>query len=139
MPMRTYRKAMSQQNNQIEVYQFRIWLKGISPMIWRRLLVKNNSSIADLHYYLQIIMGWEDIYLNRFIIRLKDYGVYHSGVMMVWTPMISRLDSSTVLWSESFNELNFKILILITSPYHMSNYKIIGRDLAKRKFLKLLP
>ena len=33
-----------------EIYQFRIWLKGISPMIWRRFLVKANTSIEDLHY-----------------------------------------------------------------------------------------
>lgn len=62
-----------------EVYQLRIWLKGISPMIWRRLLVKSSSSIADLHYMIQIAMGWEDDYLNQFIIRGKSYGVYHEG------------------------------------------------------------
>jgi hypothetical protein len=48
--------------NSAEVYQLRIWLKGISPMIWRRLLVKSNSSIADLHYTIQIAMGWDDDY-----------------------------------------------------------------------------
>lgn len=43
-------------DNSIEVYQLRIWIKGISPMIWRRLLVKSNSTIADLHYTIQIAM-----------------------------------------------------------------------------------
>ena len=70
---------MTLQGSQIEVYQFRIWLKQISPMIWRRLLVRSDSSIADLHHYLQIIMGWEDIHLNQFTIRAKVYGVYHTG------------------------------------------------------------
>lgn len=66
-------------DNSIEVYQLRIWIKGISPMIWRRLLVKSSSTIADLHYTIQIAMGWGDEHLNQFIIRGKSYGVYHDG------------------------------------------------------------
>lgn len=68
-------------DNQIEIYQLHIWLRHISPMIWRRFLVKNNSTIADLHYYIQIAMGWEDIHLNQFMIRGVSYGVYHAGGM----------------------------------------------------------
>ncbi|MEZ5576607.1 MAG: hypothetical protein R3F44_13670 [Candidatus Competibacteraceae bacterium] len=37
-----------------EVYQLRVWLQGVSPMVWRRLLVRSDSTIADLHYTLQI-------------------------------------------------------------------------------------
>ncbi|NEQ47809.1 MAG: plasmid pRiA4b ORF-3 family protein [Leptolyngbya sp. SIOISBB] len=48
-------------------------------MIWRRLLVSGNHTIADLHYILQIAMGWSDDHLNRFTIHGKEYGVYHSG------------------------------------------------------------
>ncbi len=51
------------------IYQLKVLLLGISPMIWRRLLVKSDSAIADLHYILQIAMGWEDIHLHHFIIR----------------------------------------------------------------------
>ena len=65
----------------IEIYQFRLFLKGISPLIWRRLLMTRNSSISDLHYAIQISMGWEDEYLNRFNIWGKEYGVYHDGGM----------------------------------------------------------
>ena len=61
------------------VYQLKVVLLDISPMIWRRLLVSGDSTIADLHYSLQIVMGWSDAHLNRFIIHGKSYGVYHSG------------------------------------------------------------
>jgi hypothetical protein len=30
------------------VYQFKVVLRGISPMIWRRLLLRSGHSIADL-------------------------------------------------------------------------------------------
>ena len=61
------------------VYQFRVVLRGISPMIWRRLLLRSDQSIADLHYTIQIAMGWSDSHLHRFHIHGKDYGVAHEG------------------------------------------------------------
>ena len=48
-------------------------------MIWRRLLVRSDSTISDLHYTIQIAIGWSDLHLNRFHIQGKDYGVYHDG------------------------------------------------------------
>ena len=61
------------------VYQFKVVLRGISPMIWRRLLLRSDQTIADLHYAIQIAMGWTDAHLNRFHIHGKDYGVAHEG------------------------------------------------------------
>lgn len=69
------------EQNPVEVYQFQFFLKGISPMIWRRLLMTSNSSLSDLHYAIQISMGWGDYHLNKFTIWGKDYGVYHVGGM----------------------------------------------------------
>lgn len=63
------------------IYQLRVRLMGISPMIWRRLLVHGDSTITDLHYTLQLSFGWMDYHLNRLVIRGKDYGVYHEGGM----------------------------------------------------------
>ena len=48
-------------------------------MVWRRLLVRSDSTIADLHYTIQIAMGWSDVHLNRFHIHGQDFGVYHDG------------------------------------------------------------
>src|ERR1700758_2332117 len=62
-------------------YQLRVFLRGISPMIWRRLLVRSDSTIADLHYTLQIAFGWSDSHLHCFHIQGKDYGVGHRGGM----------------------------------------------------------
>ncbi len=63
----------------VEVYQFHVWLREISPMIWRRFLVRSDSSIADLHYILQIVFGWSDTHLHRFVIHGKDYGLTYLG------------------------------------------------------------
>ena len=52
-----------------QIYQLRAVIRGISPMIWRRLLVRGDSTVAQLHEVLQIAFGWNDEHLNRFEIR----------------------------------------------------------------------
>src|SRR4030095_6560809 len=63
------------------IYQLKITLRGISPLIWRRLLVRAETSIADLHYILQLAMGWTDSHLHRFLIQGKEYGSADDGGM----------------------------------------------------------
>lgn len=56
---------------EVEIYQLRVYLREISPTIWRWLLLRSDSTITDLHYTLQIAMGWTDFHLHRFVIRGK--------------------------------------------------------------------
>ena len=46
---------------ELVIYQLRVALEGISPLIWRRLLVPGDYSIADLHFILQIAFDWDDV------------------------------------------------------------------------------
>jgi hypothetical protein len=34
---------------------------GVSPMVWRRLLLRSDHNIADLHHAIQISMGWSAV------------------------------------------------------------------------------
>src|SRR6266702_1121442 len=61
------------------VHQLRVVLRGVSPLIWRRLLVRSDSTIADLHATCQRVLGWSDEHLNRFVIQGREYGVWHDG------------------------------------------------------------
>lgn len=61
------------------IYQLKVVLVGISPMIWRRLLVHSDSTIAELHYILLIALGWSDSHLHQFIIYGKRYGIAQVG------------------------------------------------------------
>ena len=62
-----------------EVYQLHVWLRKISPMISRRFLVRDDTSIADLHQMIQVSMGWSGTHLHKFFIRGKEYGVSYEG------------------------------------------------------------
>lgn len=54
-----------------QVFQFRIELQGISPIIWRRILVPSGYNFWDLHVAIQDSMGWNDSHLHHFEIRGK--------------------------------------------------------------------
>ena len=70
---------MASEDNGVFVYQLRVWLREISPAIRRRLLVRSDSTIEDLHYTLQIAMGWTDAHLHEFHIHGKSYGISRIG------------------------------------------------------------
>jgi hypothetical protein len=61
------------------IYQIHVWIRHISPMIWRRLLVRSEGTLADLYYTLQIAFDWADFHLDRFHIRGRDYGISFSS------------------------------------------------------------
>jgi hypothetical protein len=63
----------------VMIYQLKVVLLGISPMIWRRLLVRGDSTIADLHYIFQISLGWTDTHLHQFRIHGRKYGIAQIG------------------------------------------------------------
>jgi hypothetical protein len=48
-------------------------------MIWRRLVVPSESTLADLHYAIQIAFAWTDYLLHRFRMRGKEYGIPRRG------------------------------------------------------------
>jgi hypothetical protein len=39
----------------LSIYQLRVVLRGISPLIWRRVLVPSETTLAHLHTILQIL------------------------------------------------------------------------------------
>ncbi len=54
----------------MKIYIIKVALRGVSPMIWRRLRISGNTSLASLHYIIQIIQGWSDgtVNLSRLIV-----------------------------------------------------------------------
>src|SRR2546427_5922984 len=52
-----------------------------APLIWRRVLVRSDSTIADLHVTLQLVFGWSDEHLHRFVVHGREYGISYAGVL----------------------------------------------------------
>lgn len=56
-------------------YQLRVELKGIEPLIWRRILVPENVALPKLHVILQWAMGWSNSHLHEYEIGRRRYGM----------------------------------------------------------------
>ena len=54
---------MSSSEESTSIVQLKVRLLGISPMIWRCVLVPASVSLCELHGILQVSMGWEGIHL----------------------------------------------------------------------------
>ena len=53
------------------IYQLRIVLRGISPLIWRRVLVRDDTTFAQLHDLIPMLLQWRHEHLYDFHIYLN--------------------------------------------------------------------
>jgi hypothetical protein len=56
-----------------EVYQLKITLRDVRPPIWWRVLVTDATNLNQLHWIIQIAMGWTNSHLHQFIIDEEYY------------------------------------------------------------------
>lgn len=49
--------------------QLKVWLLGISPMVWRRVLMPAEGTLQELHGVMQVTIGWEGFHLYQFCLR----------------------------------------------------------------------
>jgi hypothetical protein len=78
-------------------------------MVWRRLLVCSDSTIADLHHILQTVLEWHDVYLHHFLIRGKRYGIARIGAwgFMDWADRVQLSHFNWRLNEKFFYEYNY--------------------------------
>jgi hypothetical protein len=56
-----------------KIYQLKISLKHIRPVIWRSFQVRADTSLTTLHEIIQRVMGWENYHLFYFDICGVEY------------------------------------------------------------------
>jgi len=57
------------------------YVGSLATLLWRRVLVRTDSTLADLHWTLQILFCWTDFHLHRFRIRKTDYAIPRHGLL----------------------------------------------------------
>ncbi len=58
-----------------KVFQIKITLTDAEPPIWRRIQVQSDTTLAELHGILQVVMGWTNSHLHRFIVKGQSYAL----------------------------------------------------------------
>ncbi len=56
------------------VLSLKVTLRDTRPPIWRRILMPDNMTLADLHTAIQVTMGWGDSHLHDFDLGGQRYG-----------------------------------------------------------------
>jgi hypothetical protein len=57
------------------VYQLKVTLRGTRPPVWRRMVVRADTTLFRLHGILQVAMGWTDTHLHQFHAEGLRFGV----------------------------------------------------------------
>ncbi len=74
-PRPVQRVARRRRRGPGKIYQLKVTLKGITPPIWRRLLIRSDTNLEQLHEVLQTTMGWLGGHLHQFVADDVQYGV----------------------------------------------------------------
>ncbi|MBN2020600.1 MAG: plasmid pRiA4b ORF-3 family protein [Sedimentisphaerales bacterium] len=70
------KKPSGSKSQSTQIYELKITLRGSKPPIWRRAAVPSDMSLGNLHYAVQIVMGWTNSHLHQFIasdLSRKEY------------------------------------------------------------------
>ena len=75
---------MPKKVDESQVFQLKVTLKGSKPPIWRRIQARGSMTLEDMHYVLQIVMGWTNSHLHQFVVD----GVYYGAHDSQWGPEV---------------------------------------------------
>lgn len=85
--------GMSQSDQQVSAYQHRIVLRRTSPHIWRRVVVRVDSTLGQPHQAVQALFGWAYSRPHRFVLRGRSLRASATAV-------VSSCPAAEVLLSE---------------------------------------
>jgi hypothetical protein len=57
------------------LYQLKIHLLDINPQVYRRFIVRGDTTVVKLHHIVQLVMGWDNWHLHYF--GLNDSNVQY--------------------------------------------------------------
>jgi hypothetical protein len=63
-----------------KIYTCKVTLQASDPPIWRRFQIPADVTLGDLHYTLQIVMGWTNSHLHMFEIGRERYTAVYPDV-----------------------------------------------------------
>lgn len=72
-------RALKRPRAKVVIYELRIELQDIKPMIWRQVLVPSIAPLDYLHGVIQECFGWQDYHLYRFEVANRAFERPGSG------------------------------------------------------------
>lgn len=60
-------------------FALKVTVAEISPAIWRRLVVRADATLEELHYAIQIAFGWANYHIHEFRVGERQYRIPFGG------------------------------------------------------------
>jgi hypothetical protein len=57
----------------VPIFRLKVTLAGITPAVWRRVRMPGDVKLDEFHELLQVLMGWQNSHLHRFVIKGQEY------------------------------------------------------------------
>lgn len=102
--------ALRVDHDEPALWQMKVTLHYTQPPVWRRIVVPNTMSLADLHTVIQVAMGWTDSHLHAFTLGDRRTGM-RFGV------------PSPADWSEVLDEADYTLGSLDLRPRGKLHYE----------------
>jgi len=62
----------------MKTYSIKVTLRGVSPMIWRRIRICGSTSLISLQALIRVAQDYDKDQLHQFRIYAKDYEIYRN-------------------------------------------------------------
>ncbi len=62
---------MTRQISGTKIFQLKLTLAHVKPLVWRRITVPGTIRLDELHMVLQAAMGWHDAHMHQFVFQIK--------------------------------------------------------------------
>jgi len=85
-----------------QVYQIKVTLTYSEPPIWRRIQVRSDTTLGELHDILQAVMGWENCHFHDFTVGQTIYGVPHPALALIEVHDEERVRLNQIVTGEKF-------------------------------------
>ncbi|AFY68785.1 plasmid pRiA4b ORF-3 family protein [Thalassoporum mexicanum PCC 7367] len=91
-----------------QVYQLKISLDDIRPPIWRRVQVLDNITLRNLHWVIQLAMGWTNSHLHAFEVGRYPQEQRYGMVIDAYDTELGLKDDKKVYLSKIVDGEKFK-------------------------------
>ena len=103
--------------------QFKIHILGISPQIFRRFVVRDSTSVAQLHHLIQMIVGWDGNFLHEFHIWGRYYGSFYSNDCKVALSHFAFKEKDKFIYTYNFYEFwEYELCVEKITPLSANHY-----------------
>ncbi len=119
------------------VFRLKVTLVRVEPPVWRRVRVPGDIKLHVFHQLLQVLMGWDDCHLHRFLINGQEFAPKWSEYEMtkVRDERRTTLERAVKLAGKSFAYVydfgdgwNHDIIVEGTLPWEKGNWVPVCLD-----------